>query len=262
MHNIITIYRFNTPFLDIWKERDLLLSIKEKLKFFLLKEFSDLIENKKDLKSYINIDFEVEKIFKIDFFYIKNFKWIYYEPIFKMDFFINREVFLSEKNIKKTILFLNSFFECFDWLNEKEYLIDIDDSIFYKNGFFTKVYPIYDFQNIDIIKKQFEKEKWINLLQDFIIDFKDKDFVLTRENSANYHKLNAIILYYIYLVYIMYQNIITSKNIIDEVSILDLGDFNTQKDLAKTRLSYVNDLSVQNFNIYYERLNNFFKIFE
>jgi hypothetical protein len=35
MQNVSTLYRFNTPFLDIMKEKDFLIQIKEKIKDFV-----------------------------------------------------------------------------------------------------------------------------------------------------------------------------------------------------------------------------------
>lgn len=259
MRNILTIYRFNTPFLDIEKEKDSLKSVKEKIKIFLLSDWIEISENNELLWNYNVFTFISENI-KIRFKYIKTFENNYYMPVFKMDIYILND--LINNNTQKIVLFLTNLMEVFDWLNEKEYLIDIDDSIFYKKWILSKkIFPIHDFTNIDIINKEFENKNWENILEDFITNFKNKDFILTRDNSNYYHKIHSIFLYYIYLVYLMHKNINESQKTITELESCDLNDFSCNIELSKKRLKYINDLSIQNFNKYYSRLEIFFKLF-
>jgi len=47
----------------------------------------------------------------------------------------------------------------------------------------------------------------MQLLKDFIIKFQNKEYILTKENADEYHKLHGILLYFIYLVFIISQTI-------------------------------------------------------
>jgi len=262
MQNILTLYRFNTPFLDIENEKQLLIWIKNKLKGFLNIQWLNINETKEIAWEYHNIFFLSQNILKIRFQYISKFSWNYYMPIFKMDIYLDSQLLL-EKNLKKTTLFLTSLLENFDWLNEKEYLIDISNKIYYKTWLFSaKFYPEYDFQEIDKIKKIFESKDWNKLLQEFILKFKDTNFILTKENSDIFHKIHSIILYYIYLVYIMYKSMINTEKTLWNLEKLEYNDHNEHIDLMTERLKYVNDLSIANFNNYYEKLEIFFKLFK
>jgi hypothetical protein len=57
----------------------------------------------------------------------------------------------------------------------------------------------------------------MKILEEFITKFSDKTYILSKENSYQYHKVHGIFLYFLYLVFIMYQNIekntITKENI-------------------------------------------------
>ncbi|MDD5770004.1 MAG: hypothetical protein PHE25_03485, partial [Candidatus Gracilibacteria bacterium] len=128
MQNISTIYRFNTPFLDIEKEKRSLIYAKNKIIDFI-KTFETISfeEVKTDLGEYIKISLKFENGFGfIDFYYIKKFTNNYYMPVFKMDIFLGVKVLENQKII---VSFLDNIYECFDGLTEKEYLIDLDNSV-------------------------------------------------------------------------------------------------------------------------------------
>lgn len=261
MQNISTLYRFNTPFLDIEKEKNSLIGVKNKIASFIRKfESIQYEETKTDIWEYIKISFLFENNFGcIDFYYIKKFTNNYYMPIFKMDIFLWTKVI--ENQMKIVVGFLTNVYECFDWLTEKEYLIDLNNSICYKNGFFWKVYPIHQFSDLCIIQKQFEKQKWTKLFEEFLIKFADKKFILNMNNSWEYHKLHAIMLYYIYLVHIMYKNIVDSTKQLQKLENIEFCEMQEHKELVEQRLAHVNNLSVVNFNEYYKKLEVFFSLF-
>ena len=262
MQNISTIYRFNTPFLDIKKEKDSLINVKNKIKDFIKKfESIQYQETRTDIWEYIKITLIFENNFgEIDFYYVKEFRNIYYMPIFKMDIFLWTKII--ETQMKVVVGFLTNIYECFDGLTEKEYLIDMNNTIYYKNGIFSKVYPDHQFSDLDIIQEKFEKQKWTKLFEAFLIKFSDKKFVLNINSSWEYHTLHAIILYYIYLVHIMYKNIIDSNKQLQKLENLDFWEDEAYKKLVEHRLSHVNNLSVANFNDYYKKLEVFFSLFE
>lgn len=264
MRNIATIYRFNTPFLNIEDEKIGLSLLWEKIKENLNFEWISFKENSEIIwffnKKSLIFDW---KLWKIDFYYISKFKNDYYLPIFKCDIFLNNSFLENNDKKIKTVWFLTNLFECFDWLNEKEFLLDLDQNIYYTKLFFNKYYPTYDFNNLDNIQSEFESKNWWKMLEDFIESFKSNNFILTKENSNEYHKIHSVVLYYIYLVYIMYVNIIKSKENLEYLDKVNIDkDFEQQKILAEKRLSYVTDLSINNFKEYYNKLEIFFSLFK
>ncbi len=265
MNNIATIYRFNTPFLNLDNEKKGLLWVIKKIEKSL--EFDGIKFIKESILDWnyhkIVLEF-VENLWRIEIFYISEIKEnIYYLPIFKLNIFLNNNFLLSNTSKERTIKFLNNIFECFDWLNEKEYLIDIDTDLYYKSWFFKKKkYPSYDFSNIDEIKKDFESKNGMQLLKDFIVRFRDKDYILTRENAGEYHKLHWILLYFIYLVFLIYQNLIKTENTLKNIeNIKNNSIYEWNLILMKKRLSYVDELNRDTFERYKNRLELFFKMF-
>lgn len=265
MHNISTIYRFNTPFLDIWKERDGLLTVMKKIEKSI--EFDWISFDKTSNKDWnyqkISLNF-ANNLWKIDFFYISRVSTsIYHLPIFKLNIFLNKNFLLDNNSKEKAVKFLNNIFECFDWLNEKEYLIDLDNDLYYKQWFFkSKIYPSYDFSNLEKIKIDFESKDWMQLLKDFIIKFQDKTYVLTNDNSDEYHKLHWILLYFIYLVFIMSQNLEKTDKVKKTLNETDWNwIYEWHIHLIKERLNYVNELNIDTFERYKRRLELFFKMF-
>jgi hypothetical protein len=57
----------------------------------------------------------------------------------------------------------------------------------------------------------------MKLLEDFITEFSDKHFVLTVNNSEEYYKLHALLLYFLYLVFLMNKNITKATETLDEL---------------------------------------------
>lgn len=265
MHNISSIFRFNTPFIDIASEKNGLLSVMKRIEKSL--EFDWINFEKTTTKDWeyfkISLIF-VNNIWKIDFFYVSNLSThVYHLPIFKLNIFLNEHFLLNNDSKTKTIKFLNNIFECFDWLNEKEYLIDLDNNLYYTSWFFkTKYYPNHDFSNLDIIKNDFESKNWMQLLENFIIKFQNKKYVLTKENSSGYHKLHWILLYFIYLVFIMSQNLEKTEKIQKTIEKSEWNwIYEWHISLIKERLNYVDNLNKETFDKYKNRLELFFKMF-
>ena len=265
MLNISTIYRFNTPFLDIEKEKNGLLTVIKKIEKSI--EFDGIVFNKLSNKEWnyykIVLDFN-ESLWKIELFYISEIKTtIYHLPVFKLNIFLNKKFLLTNDSKKKAIKFLNNIFECFDWLNEKEYLIDINNNLYYKSWLISlKKRASYDFSNLEKIKDDFESKNWMELLKIFIIKFRDKSFVLTKNNADQYHKLHWILLYFIYLVFLISQTLertnITQTNL-NSVEVEWIYEW--QISLMKKRLNYVDEVNRDTFERYKNRLELFFKLF-
>ncbi len=261
MQNIATIYRFKTPFLNLKIEKDFLPKVLDKINKLLLDDWLKVNKNIQKDEVYYKITLNFwDNFWKIIFMYINKI-WIEkYLPIFKMDVFLY-DGLLKINTLQKTTNFLTSLFECFDWLNEKEYLLEINKNIYYKKWFFnTKVYPHFDFTSIEKIEANFKNKNWNKLLEEFISKFRNNDFLLTLENSDKYHKIHSIVLYYIYLIYIMYRSILQATNTIWDLKKVVIEDYHL--DLSKKRLEYINVLSMDAFKKYYEKLEKFFSLFE
>lgn len=262
MQNIVTIYRFNTPFLEIEKEKELLISVKNKINQFLIFHDMNVVESVDKNWDYNKVFLIYENILKMRLNYIKVFKNNYYIPVFKMDVYISQDLITWNEKLKKITLFLTSLFECFDGLNEKEYLIDIDKNIFYTQWMFSKkIYPSYDFQDISHIQKIFEQKKWEKILEDFLNKYKNNTFILSKNTSLEYHKIHSIILYYIYLVYIMYKSILDGQEILKELEDNTLQQENKHICLATQRLQHVSNINSNTFQLYYKNLEIFFSLF-
>ena len=264
MLNIATIYRFYTPFLDIDNEKNNLTWVYKKIKKSLKLEWINFKIVKKAQEKYFKFSLVFQdNIWKIDFYYINRlYKEEYFLPIFKMDIYLDNKFLLNNSTKKRTVLFLNNIFECFDWLNEKEYLIDINNNIYFKEWFFWfKKFPDYDFRDLEYVRKDFESRNWIKMLEEFITKLQKWDFILTKENSNKYHAFYWILLYFLYLVYIMHLNIIKTSKTVKELE--DLGD-KIQNDwhikLLRTRLKVVDDLNLVTYKRYKERLEIFFNL--
>ena len=265
MHNISTIYRFNTPFLDLNNEKDRLVYLIKKIEKSI--EFDWIAFSKKTITEWnyfmLTLLFN-DNLWKIEFYYISHVNnGIYHLPIFKLNIFLD-DIFLSSNTSrKKAVKFLNNIFECFDWLDEREFLIDTNNSIFYTSWLFnTKNYPSYDFSDIEIIREKFESKNGILLVEDFIKKFSSWTFELTYQKSQYYHSLHSVFLYFIYIVFLMYQNIEKTKNAKQELdNTISEWIFEWHIDLMKKRLSYVEWLHLNAFDQYKNRLELFFKMF-
>ena len=106
----------------------------------------------------------------------------------------------------------------------------------------------------------------MKLLEGFITEFSDSHFVLTKANSEYYHKIHSIMLYFIFLVYIIYQNLeksLDAKNLIEEYVIETASTDNNNEHIChmKKRLEFVDNINYSNFKKYRARLDLFFQLF-
>jgi hypothetical protein len=266
MQNIASIYRFNTPFLDLSKEKSNLISVIKKIEKSI--EF-DGVSYKKEIEELwdyfkIILDFP-DYGWKIELFYISDVSANQYcLPVFKLNIYLEIEIFYLNNFMKgKAIKFLNNIFECFDGLNEKEFLIDLDNSLYYKSWFLgVKKYPSYDFSDIENIRNIFERKEWLVLVEDFIKKFSNSTFELTYEKRKYYYTLHSIFLYFIYLVFLMNQTLENTKNARKQLENIDYSWlYEGQVDLMKKRLLYVEEQNLHTFERYKNRLELFFKLF-
>jgi len=205
MHNIATIYRFKTPFLDIKEEINAIQKIincsEEYVKSEWL-EYQVYLKKSDEIQSFVIDIKEIGKLVFVFLIWEKLLKEKFY-PIFTMDICFY-ELFLNSHK-KEVVNFLTNIFECFDGVNEKEYLIEIDKNIYYTNWFlWKKIYPKYDFQDIDVLSKNFTEKKGIKILSDFLQKYNNW-FVLNMYTADEYHKVNGYLLYFLYLLFIMHK---------------------------------------------------------
>jgi len=261
MHNIVTIYRFKTPLLDVKKELEKLQNIILCIRNYLKLENLEIKYYKKEEKSYIYKFFEFDSIWKIIFTILKSDskKNDIVLPIFKMDIFLDISFLLWNK--KKIVSFLTNIFECFDGINEKEYLIEIDKSIYYKKWLFKKVYPNYDFQDMDSIEKIFNKKNGVKLLSKFIEKYNNW-FVLNMKTSKEYHQVNAYLLYLIYLLFTLKKTIYGIKEKLDFVKNYDGWEYAGYIKLQEDRLKILGNNTIQTYKKYLSFLKNFLNLFE
>lgn len=265
MLNIASIYRFNTPFLDLLKEKVALISVIKKIEKSVNFDWLRYHSETKVVWNYNHLSLILEdNLWSIDFYYIIDISSnIYHLPIFKLDITLNSDFLLDNNHRKWAVKFLNNIFECFDWLTEREFLIDINNTLYYTTGIFkTKIYPSYDFSDIENIRESFESIDWIKVIEDFITKFSDSTFELSIEKSDYYYKLHSIFIYFIYLVYVMYENMEKTDEIqIELEQKFDDELFEAQKEMMKHRLVYVENLHNNTFEQYKNRLELFFKMF-
>lgn len=265
MNNISTIYRFNTPFLDLSIEKENLISLIKKIKKSI--EFDwigyEQIRTKELNYNKILLNFD-DNLWKIELFYISKVeKNQYYLPIFKLNIFLSIQFLVDNRQRERAVKFLNNIFECFDWVNEKEFLIDLNNDFYYTKWLFrNKKYPNHDFSDLDKIKNDFESKNWMKLLEDFIRNFQNTEYILTKENSNEYHKLHWLLLYFIYLVFLIYQNLQKVNKAHNNINTSEwVWIYEWQLDLMKERLWYIDELNQATFIKYKNRLELFFKMF-
>ena len=89
-----------------------------------------------------------------------------------------------------------------------------------------------------------------------------KDYILTKSNADEYHRLHWILLYFIYLVFLVSQTIEKTEQTKKELLwVKNSWIYEWQVGLMKERLNYVDELNRDTFERYKRRLELFFKMF-
>lgn len=266
MNNIASIFRFYTPFLDFAQEKKHLVSVMKKVAKLL--EGNNILFTKKQEKqwNYYKMSYVFDKkLWKIEFLYISGLeKTQYFLPLFRLEIFLHNNFLLNNTAKKNSVSFLNNIFECFDGINEKEFLIDIADNIYYKEGLFgCKTFPHYDFCDIESVKKIFENKWWSEVLENFITKHSQWWFILSQHTEQEYRTLHWIFLYFVYLIYLMHQNHERTGSVQETLLSMDVEYFSSaQTDLFHERLSYLHDIHNKVFEQYKNRLELFFTLFK
>ena len=257
MQNIATIYRFKTPFLNLNKEVEKIKKIVDCMINYLEYEWFKYSLKKQEVNNYLNFLIDVEEFVVLDFKVITNsFNDDFYLPIFQLD------ISWKIQNKRDLVIFLTNIFECFDGVNEEEYLVDISDDIYYKNWFFSKkVYPHYDFQNINKVYKQFKKDDGVKVLEEFLKKYYD-GFVLNMDTKKEYHKVNSYLIFFMYLLSTM-QKVLFKLD--ENRRLLENTEWNMyvgHLELQKKRLEMLWENTKQAYDKHYQFLRNFLELFE
>lgn len=253
---LATIYRFYTPFVSNFDKYSIFNNVKTNIEDYLNEE--GLILS----KVYFKEDYYGKTIFNLSNNFIKLILYFqngddYKMPLFFVDIFLKKDYSWNESESMKNIInFLTWLFECFDWMDEKDFIIDYNKSIFYLNNKKTKIYPIYDFTDADNMQDFFN---WFNL-DKFLLNYEKKS--LDKDKLKNDENLYKLFLYLVYIVFLMNKSINQSYKQIKDIDSMDSDILNYHIKLAKKRLSYVRELSKYTYDKYILRLETLFRFLD
>lgn len=241
MQNILTIYKFNFPFLDEEFEKAKYNSICDDIKdelMYLELYLSKEINNNKNYETH-NIKF---KWGNINIVYKKNNNW-YFIPKFELNLYIDKA------NNTRVI---NDIIDSIVWLWLDDYIFDL---------FCEK-----NIQNIDSLVKNSNIKNYFdeyteNKLEKFLKNI-DKNFL---EDQLNNNKEIKYSFYYLmYLSYVFYKNYINSEK---EIKVLeeiinkeDRIEFKNNLILSEIKLEDLHDLNLVTFKKYKLMLDNLFEL--
>ena len=259
--NVASIYRFITPLLDVSQETEKIKQIFDCIKRFLKSQWLKVnISKTRNNGLFVKIDAEILSIN----FSIFDLKWDekLYLPLFKMDIFVDDKFFY--KNRKKFVEFLTSLFECFDWINEKEYLIEMNQEVYYKNWLLgEKHYPYYDFQDIEKLYKDFKTQDGVGLLENFLKKYHNW-FKLNLQTADEYHKVNGFLIFLMYLIYLMHMVLYGVKDnlqVLDDLQSKNI-EYKANLDLQRKRLNILWNNLNEVYPRYLKFLKEFLRLFE
>lgn len=265
MINVATLYRFFTPFSQKENEIKIREYIFQKIETFLKNIWLFSHKQEENIWEYTKITYSFlnwEGI--ISFSFLNIFEEVYYKPVFYVDIFLDKSFLLDEKFKKRAVDFLTSLFECFDWSDEKDYLIDYNYELYYESWIFvkSKKYPHFDFKEIEKIASDFQSNNWKEILEKFISKYSSTPFFLSNTTSKEYHEIQGIFLYFMYLVFLMYKVLKDSKEWLRDLNAtVQEWKLTENIELNKNRLEYVSGFTEKTFYQYVSTLNNFFLLF-
>lgn len=243
IQNILSIYKFRFPFLDVKYEKTKNDSFISSIREFLLYEDLHLkIEEKKSWEtSFLSIFFDGWK------FEILTTRWKdYFIPIFHLALFLEENIFLQEKIFHKLYNITRSLWK-------QDYIYDVDESFLY--------YREDDAISIDDLKLNFSQvhsqviERFIkNTQKEYLEDYLE----------AN-EKVKFYLIYLIYLCYTFYINTVKimkqKKELGDIVWETNFWSYHLQKDFTTLRLEHTQNINMTQFKKHYTFLDHFFQLF-
>ncbi len=263
MH-ITSIYRFLTPFSDTKKEEKLLQQIYKKIVRYLKFEFSKLNIHQQQINEFLVVEVQISDVGKFIFYFRTKVNLsqdiAYVLPLFQLDILLEED--FVKKHKKWIIDFLSNIFEMFDGLQEKEYIIDLDPRLCGGFWFFKKC-PKYDFQDLQLLQKEFENKGAIEYLQQFLKKYHNDGFVLTPKTANIYLKVHNYLLYLFYLLYNLYKIIYQNESLTNQVERLhtQIPEYRGHLELMKKRLQILGWTSEKVFVNYLALLRKILGLF-
>jgi len=243
MKNILTIYKFNFPFLYNNFEEVKYKAIVSDLKQLLLYDGSFEKISIKNSKSseVLDIKFKWWNI-KIVYYFDNEY---YFVPRFQLDLFFN-------KNINE--LLVENILKVFETMWFKEYI--------FETIWLEKIYIKYNVLTIFKLEQNFKKYNHKSF--ELFLKTTSKNYI---DNSIRENKvIRNSFFYLIYLCYIFFINSHNSEKNILKINkllwdhIYDVYSWNLQ--LWKTRLDYLNELNIVYFEKYKKTLDKVFELFK
>jgi hypothetical protein len=96
----------------------------------------------------------------------------------------------------------------------------------------------------------------MKILEDFIKNFQDKTLIIDQEKASYYHKIHSCFLYFIYLVFLMSQNLKKINSL--DFNTCENSEYKAHLDLTEKRVSYIKEIEKQVFDKYVRILEIFF----
>ncbi len=248
MDHIFSIFKFKTPFFSLEQEKTNLEKLYEKTKEFLDFQwilYKVTIKNDDFFKNYHFVCDDFLFIISVS----KNIN-TYHLPLIKFYLYSSKSFYLSH-NIH---YFCSLYFEIFDGLREKSFLLDINKEILTFDAL------QYDFATFDSFIEKYKSQKEIYTFLKKYISWK------TQIWQKDFLQIEEIFLYFLYLVYNMFQNLselqtqkAKNKTILETQKTNELLIKNLE--LSQNRLSHMEDMSMVAFKKYITMLDAFYKLF-
>lgn len=248
MINLFTIYKFKTPFFILSKEKTNLEKLYKNSKDFLSFQWIQFQVIEKEtvyFKNYILTSPELEIVVSLT----KNINNIYM-PLLLFDVSVSQQLLWKIDVID----FSQKYFENFDWLREKSYILDWNREVI------SGIKLQHDFLDLDFLYKKYSENKKIISLFEKIL--------LNRKNitQIDFLKIEENFLYFTYLTFEMYQNIWKiqkAKNqngeILENWESTSLS--HQSLEVMNQRLLHLEDINITNLKKYTVMLDNFYALF-
>lgn len=245
MQNILSIYKFHFPFLDIKYEKIKKDSFISNLRNFLIYEevFLKVEKVNRENAEFTTLSFEGGRI---EFLYY-DYK-DYYIPIFQI------EVFLEEWLLEFKEKLFHKIFNIVSTIQRQDYIFSIDESFIpHRNN---------DIISINDLEKNFKSvsQKELNVfLSNLNMNF------IEDQIEAN-PKIKKYFIYLLYLCYIFYYNNLnleSSKKELEEITWnSDFAIYDMNIDFYTQRIRNLSDMNLVNFKKYYKMIEEFFWLFK
>ena len=247
MQNILTVYKFDLPFIERYAEFSVFKSINETLR----EELHYLWLTKqifwKESYKYNIMDIYELKNWEINVIFLKE-RTDYFLPWIEINLYVDNKITEKDKNN-----IIKSIIKSIEWLWLDNYIFDFAE----KNTFIKE----YDLITVDILKKKFLNFS-LKKIKDFLLsaDLNYLEYQLSYNRDIKYS-----FYYLIYILYIFYENntkILEQNDYIQNIWRKDIKlEFKNNIEYSRIKLNHLHNLNLNIFKKYKTMLDNFFKIF-